>query len=149
MAYYNNIDQAAFGNEGQAKLSDIKDGLSNTVAIGESKQGLTGKVSGSYGPWWGAGCYTCCYGRTTRNVTVVTVAGITGPYWQFYGMMNVDITTTNQGKSDAWEFGSFHPGGAHFVMCDGSTRFIPDSVDYMNVFVWMNRINDHFSVTMP
>lgn len=78
----------------------------------------------------------------------MTVAGITGPYWQFYGVMNVDVTSNNQGRQDAWEFGSFHPGGAQFVMCDGSTRFIPNAVDYLNVFVWLNRINDHNSVSI-
>jgi prepilin-type processing-associated H-X9-DG protein len=30
-------------------------------------------------------------------------------------------------------FGSMHPGGCHFVYCDGAVRFINDSVD-MNAY---------------
>ncbi|HVX64097.1 MAG TPA: H-X9-DG-CTERM domain-containing protein [Pirellulales bacterium] len=64
-----------------------------------------------------------------------------------YGSINFYVSGTNQRKQQyAWQFGSYHPGGAQFVMCDGSTRFISDNVDYYNVFLWLNRIKDGVSV---
>ncbi|MCA9164032.1 MAG: DUF1559 domain-containing protein, partial [Planctomycetales bacterium] len=45
-------------------------------------------------------------------------------------------------KQYAWGFGSYHPGGAQFVLCDGSVTFVAETVDFDNVFRWMNRIAD-------
>jgi prepilin-type N-terminal cleavage/methylation domain-containing protein len=138
------LDLGPFGNNGAAKFGDIKDGTSNTVAIGESKQGIGGgKTSYVYGPYWGAGVHTCCHGRTRRDTFITTTGGISGPYGYVYGAVNYDVSgTAHLQRQYAWQFGSYHPAGAQFVMCDGSTRFISDSVDYYNVFVWLNRIKD-------
>ena len=71
-----------FGNDGAAKIADIKDGTSNTIAIGETKQPTPGKASWIYGPFWGCGVYTCCMGRTTRatsnGVTTPTLTTVNG-----------------------------------------------------------------------
>lgn len=141
-------DLGAFGNEGAAKIGDIRDGASNTIALGESKQGSSGKASTAFGPYWGAGVHTCCHGRAPRDITnLTTVNGVTAPTGIFYGSINFDYTgTLHREQQYAWQFGSYHPAGAMFVMCDGSTRFISDNVDYSNVFVWMNRIKDGISV---
>ncbi len=143
----NVLDIGAFGNDGAAKFSDIKDGASNTIAMGESKQAVGGKTSSVYGPFWGCGSHTCCHGQTSRSTTITTVSGVTDLSGLIYGSINFDVSGTGQKKQQyAWQFGSYHPGGAQFVMCDGSTRFISDSVDYFNVFLWLNRIKDGVSV---
>lgn len=142
-------DLGAFGADGAAKLSDVKDGSSNTIAIGESRQGNGGKSSTNYGPYWAAGSHTCCYGRTPRSNTpsLTTINGITTTSDIAYGSINFDHTSTMAGAQQyAWQFGSYHPAGANFVMCDGSTRFFSDAIDYYAVFVWLNRIKDGVSV---
>jgi prepilin-type N-terminal cleavage/methylation domain-containing protein len=129
----------AFGNDGAAKIADIKDGASNTIAIGESKQALRvvdtkggGKTASVYGPFWACGAHTCCHGYTPYNNPAFNV--------------NYDYNGDHSYQQYAWGFGSYHPAGALFVLCDGSTRFISENVDYLNVFQWMNRISDRIQV---
>jgi prepilin-type processing-associated H-X9-DG protein len=50
------------------------------------------------------------------------------------------INCTNQ-----WNAYSFHPGGAHIALADGSVRFISQNINYMN-FAWLMIKNDGFAV---
>jgi prepilin-type N-terminal cleavage/methylation domain-containing protein len=134
-----NLELGAFGNDNAASLSDIKDGASNTILVGEARQIGT---SSSFGPYWGAGVHTCCHGQTSRSVAAQTCGTAQVPYGIMYGSINFDNSCSAQQKQYAWQFGSFHAGGAHFLMGDGAVRFISNSVDYYNVFVWLNRISD-------
>src|SRR5690606_12179183 len=59
--------QGVFGNNGAAKIADIKDGTSNTVMIGEAVGSGIYKTSSSYGPYWGSGVHTCCHGRVVAG----------------------------------------------------------------------------------
>jgi prepilin-type N-terminal cleavage/methylation domain-containing protein/prepilin-type processing-associated H-X9-DG protein len=42
---------------------------------------------------------------------------------------DTQITSGNSGNGDCDGFGSRHPGGANFVMCDASVRFISENID--------------------
>ncbi|MFG0335245.1 MAG: DUF1559 domain-containing protein [Maioricimonas sp. JB049] len=119
-------DLGAFGNDGATTIGFIKDGSSNTIIVGEARQQST---STSYGPYWGAGTHTCCHGRTPRNN-------------ERYGAINYDNAQNGSGLQYAWQFGSHHIGGGHFLMGDGAIRFISENIDYRNVFQWLNRIKD-------
>jgi prepilin-type processing-associated H-X9-DG protein len=77
---------------------------------------------------------------------LTTINGITTTSDIAYGSINFDHSTTAGAQQYAWQFGSYHPAGANFVMCDGSTRFLSEAIDYYAVFVWLNRIKDGVSV---
>ncbi len=132
------IDRGTFGNDGSARIADIVDGTTNTILVGESKQ--RGKCTGTadttdnadiFGPFWGAGLHTCCHGYTPRGDVRFTINGRyntgapTAPAFQY-----------------AWGMGSHHVGGAHFVLGDGSVRFISENVSYVDIFQWLNRPGD-------
>ncbi len=119
----------AFGNNGAASLSTIKDGTSNTLAIGESKQLHT---STFYGPYWGAGTHTAVHGCVFHWSAAWN---INYPYGRCPGQ-----TSGTFRCQYAWGFGSWHVGGANFVFCDGSVHFLPDAISYP-VLVALSTIN--------
>ena len=121
----------AFGHDGSASFNMITDGLVHTIAVGESKQGLPGVKTEhpGGGPFWGAGSRGCCIGRTLDEE-----ADEDPTRWA--------INATRNGLHREWQFSSFHPGGAQFVFCDGSVKFIRETIAYETVFVYLNRIQD-------
>jgi prepilin-type N-terminal cleavage/methylation domain-containing protein len=140
--YTTSTTRGCFGNDGAANLRDIKDGASMTIAIGESKQLKTGPgTSTSFGPYWGSGTHTCCHGYTPDGRFHInadfsaTGAASASPY---------TVIKRNPGTNGqyAWGFGSHHVGGAHFLMADGTVRFINQSIEFFTVFQPLNRIRD-------
>src|SRR5439155_10700681 len=134
---------------GAASIIKVPDGTSNTIAVGEATQT---RHSTSYGPYWGAGTHTAVHGRILQytpglvqqsgGVIDTTCSGnVCGlQYCIAYCAINapnakmVSGTTGTAGYNQyAWQFGSYHPGGANFVFLDGSVKFLRDSVDYVAV----------------
>jgi len=109
--------RGAFGNDGATALNRVKDGTSNTIGIGESRQLHT---SSSYGPYPMWGTHTSVHGRGyyvdfTPNY----------PYGGCSGNANMKCQY-------AWGFGSWHTGITNFVFLDGSVRSVNDNIDYLN-----------------
>jgi prepilin-type N-terminal cleavage/methylation domain-containing protein/prepilin-type processing-associated H-X9-DG protein len=107
-----------------AKLRDITDGTSNVIAMGECRP-LCADHS-QYHPWSHHNAYW-----------LATVAPINWPTCRNEQGGKDDSTG---GAEDCnhfrtWNmsmgFKSRHPGGAQFVLCDGSVQFIPETIDYM------------------
>ena len=92
-------------NFSATRIADIRDGTSNTLAVGET----AGSYTGSF------------YGTEFVVYTVSdTSVGINGPNtipgggtFHYYGA----------------GFSSYHPGGCHFLLCDGSVQFLSQNID--------------------
>ena len=103
-------------NDSTVKISAITDGTSNTFLFGEHSKALLFKLDPGYAisdNSWNSG--------------------------RWYDTLFATLYPLNQGngnntalKSDSYFFptvaGSLHPGGANFAFCDGSVRFIKNSI---------------------
>jgi prepilin-type N-terminal cleavage/methylation domain-containing protein/prepilin-type processing-associated H-X9-DG protein len=113
-------DAGMFGTNGSARFSDVTDGLSNTIAVGEARQQM---VADSFGPRWGSGTHTSVHGYVPDYTFHINY-----PYGQLvFGYPSSSMYAKLQ---YAWGFGSWHSGGANFVFGDGSVRFLPDSMAF-------------------
>jgi prepilin-type N-terminal cleavage/methylation domain-containing protein/prepilin-type processing-associated H-X9-DG protein len=98
------------------RIAAVTDGTSNTLAFGERAHGLLSRNDGSYfyWHWW----LSANYGDTAFTV--------------FYPLNPQKLSRQFTGVTDGGAFvnaaSSFHPGGANFAMCDGSVRFLKDTI---------------------
>ncbi|MCC6510170.1 MAG: DUF1559 domain-containing protein [Pirellulaceae bacterium] len=123
----------AFGMDGSATLDDIIDGTSNAMAVGESVGGRR-KVDPKWGPWGLTGTRTCCTGTVkadTDDAAPVGKAFVLNPTLQRDYHINSAYNNDAQRRHFAWTFSSMHTGGAQFTSCDGSVRFISETIDFL------------------
>jgi prepilin-type N-terminal cleavage/methylation domain-containing protein/prepilin-type processing-associated H-X9-DG protein len=106
--------QGVLGMDTQIQLVEITDGTSNTFLVGE----LSWKGANSYRAW-SRGCWDPIGADGTTSLNCVSCKNMT----YLFGTVPYDI---NDNYDDV-SYGSNHPGGANFSMCDGSVRFVSNS----------------------
>jgi prepilin-type N-terminal cleavage/methylation domain-containing protein/prepilin-type processing-associated H-X9-DG protein len=143
-----------FGNNSFVNLARITDGTSNVLAIADAAGGgqYKGKTSVNYGPWGLQGTHTCCHGRVvSSNDAGLTFSQCDAKRYcincPWIGDCNTMVPDALK-RTYAWIFGSYHPGGANFALCDGSGRFIPETIDYA-VWIRLNYMADGDPVQLP
>jgi prepilin-type processing-associated H-X9-DG protein len=120
------------------RIGDITDGASNTLLVAERTGGNViylkgGRVAGApwnlFGPSNGGGWGDLINGEQWLEGSLYD--GTLGPNG---GPCGINCTNLAGGS-----FYSFHAGGCHFVMCDGSVRFIAEGISQFTLAALITR----------
>ena len=94
----------------------VTDGLSNTIAVGESLPETHDHLTWGY--WWN-------YNNGAAHCTTIIPIN-----YRMAKPLNTSCSNQTSNWNISWGFKSNHTGGANFVMGDGSVRFINQSIDH-------------------
>jgi len=129
-----------FGFNGSARVSTVTDGLSNTIAVCEvvtkisSKNSQFGRRDDAYTAIWAAhrrhGTFAVNHPDNTGGINNSRYH-INGPFDKNVGDKRVYVNVAS----------SIHTGGAHFLLGDGSARFISENVDH-STYALLTRAHD-------
>jgi prepilin-type N-terminal cleavage/methylation domain-containing protein/prepilin-type processing-associated H-X9-DG protein len=142
-----NQNRGVFSANRHTSFAEIRDGLSNTVAMAERcAYSVAGQIRGVYVMSVGAmqNDPTMCLskaGAAGMYQTGLTYGNYTGMIWMdgrpaWNGLSTVlppNSPSCVNGVND-WEWGifsatSYHPGGVNTVRCDGSVQFVSETID--------------------
>ncbi|AMV19758.1 DUF1559 domain-containing protein [Planctomyces sp. SH-PL14] len=110
------------------RFADVSDGLSNTIMIGESYTDPQYSKDGQGMDFWQFGSPQTggwAPGNTSGGEFTEFVGSCNGP-------INARLQPSVHGAIMEASFGSYHPGGAFFVIGDGSVKFISENIDIVS-----------------
>ncbi|WP_166825675.1 DUF1559 domain-containing protein [Thalassoroseus pseudoceratinae] len=131
----------------KTRIAGITDGTTNTFAVGEAASG--------YDLCHGVGCTTPLSGWTAGHAWLIDGTNkehLVSLGLQYAGGLASTVEKINKevatdayfhsigaptNKEPSWDggphwgtnFRSFHPGGCHFLLCDGSVRFVNENIE--------------------
>lgn len=109
--------------DSRVRMTEIRDGKSNTLLIGERPPSANEMLGWWYAGWGQGkdGSAEMLLGAREYNVGTYGPDCPPGPYHFQPGQL--------RWQCDAFHFWSLHSGGSNFAFCDGSVRFIAYSAD--------------------
>jgi prepilin-type N-terminal cleavage/methylation domain-containing protein/prepilin-type processing-associated H-X9-DG protein len=113
-------------------IGDINDGTSATLMIGERSRNLADAAwPGAFGSHSEPGPLCTKRGWPVESCVglMFLLMGRTGPSSDIISGNIPGRSTPNAPGAGADGFWSRHPGGCHFLLCDGSARFLKETVD--------------------
>ena len=121
--------QGIFGQNSRLSISEIRDGTSNVIMAGERyTPRVTTARSIGHGGW--VGVSDC---STTAGLAMAL------------GDTSVKLNSGSRTRAQTTGFGSSHLGGAHFLVCDGSVRFVSEKIR-IGLYRDLSTIDDRRSV---
>ena len=124
------------------KIADITDGTSNTFAVGERQSSEEYRGHLDSGNWPRLQFVLDADSEFERGCHGLS-AGVCNPFKRL-NLLNPNFVAPACGNSDpVGNFGSLHPDGSQFLLCDGSVRFAAETIDLRTYEHLANRKDDY------
>ena len=126
-----------FGTDWARRISEVTDGLSSTLTMGEfvqiDKTGSYSTAPGNVRPWiLGSSKWMAMYGSTVVEYP-----------------LNADVDRFAEQIPYHWlPFSSFHPGGMNGLVADGSVTFLTENID-LKLYRELATVNGGEVVNLP